>query len=1055
MFKLAIENGVVLSVTVLIICLFGILAVFRVPVQMIPDLDARTVSVRTSWPGASPQDIEKEIVVEQERYLRSIPNLKRMTSNSNTSEARVELEFPYGIDINEILIRVNNALAQVPSYPENVDQPRIVTSSFSDNPFMFFRIQPRDGNPGNVDMGQMYDYIDNHIRTEIERVPGVSQVDLWGGSKRQIKIYVDPSKLAERRISIAEFRDAIRARNRDISGGDVDSGKRRYLLRTIGRFENLADIEDMVIARRSNALVRLRDVGYAELDQFEVRVKSFANGNPNITLGVRRQVGANVIDVMDRVITKVAEVEQTLLAPKGLKIELTSEDAQYVKDAVAVVRQNLIIGALLATLVLYLFLRSVPATLIGAVGIPICTIAAFLGLLVMGRTVNVISLAGVAFAIGMTLDNSIVVLENIYKNVTAGKPSFQAALDGVKEVWTAILASTLTTVFVFVPVIFVTQEAGQLYSDIAIAISASIVMSMLVAVTLVPTACSRFLKPDRSGSALTEGRLLSWGRAFGQSIMVFVEWMMEGITRRLVLVAAVSAVTAGIILQLTPKAEYLPEGEEAKTFSFMFAPPGYNLREMSGILDRMHDYFLPYLEDDPSRFDRGESEVPALRFVVSYARANSILMIIETKDSDHIDALISVLTEKFGEQPGMISFSSRGSIFASNLGGTRSINLDISGPELAPLFETGFKVFRKTKEIFDRPQVRPQPSSLTMGQPLLEIRPDWDRASELGFTTRELGYAVWALSDGAFVDEFFLGDEKIDIFLFSTSGTVKRPQDIQHLLLYSGDGGMVPLSTVANIRETVNTETIRRVDGKRAVTLSIIPPREIPLETAVETVERDIIQGLRDAGEVPSTVKMQISGASDRLKATRDALSGNFLIAVLISYLLMVAIFSHWGYPLVIMATVPLGISGGIIGLWLLNAIGAHLDFFGMATIHQPFDVITMLGFLVLIGTVVNNPILIVERTLKNLSEHRMEAVEAVIDATRSRLRPIIMSSVTTVLGLSPLVFLPGAGTELYRGLGTIVLFGILSSTIITLTFLPALLSMLLQFRSRLFSPRP
>ena len=1047
MFNFAIRNGVVLTVGILIICLFGLIAMGRVPIQMIPDLDARTVSVKTTWPGASPQDIEKEILIEQESFLRSIPNLDRMISKAETGQATIELEFLHGVDINEILIRVNNALSQVPGYPENVDQPRIVTSSFSDTAFMFFRIQPLPGNPKNVELVSMYDFIDKNIRTQIERVPGVSQVDIWGGAKRQVRIYVDPAKLAQRQISLSDLRATVRARNRDVSGGDIDSGKRRYLLRTIGRFETVKDIENLVIAYRDGALIRLRDVGYAELDHFEVRVRSFANGRPNITLGIRRQVGSNVIDVMDGVVASMEKVSKSVLEPNGLQVELTSEDVGYVKDAISVVRQNLLIGALLATLVLFLFLRSRSATLVGACGIPVCTVTAFLGLLLMGRTINVISLAGIAFAIGMTLDNSIVVLENIYRHQGMGKSRYQAAVDGVKEVWSAVLASTLTTVFVFVPVIFVTEEAGQLYSDIAIAIAASVLMSMLVAITVVPSACSRFLNLAVADSSDAPQRISLYrlGAACGSNIMAFVEWLMLGIWRRVALVVVTLAVTSVIIFCLTPQAEYLPEGEESKTFSFMFAPPGYNFEEMSGNLSKLHEHFLPALNDSPERFQSGETDVPALRFVVSYVRSQMILMIVETKDPNDIDDLIESLTKKFAEIPGVISFSSRGSIFASNLGGTRSINLDISGANLEDLFATGLKVYQRAKEVFDKPQVRPQPPTLTVGQPLIEIRPNWERASELGINAEELGYAVWALSDGAFVDEFFLGDDKIDMYLFSTAGTLNQPQDLEHLQLYSSKGGVVPLNSLAEIRHTVSTEVLRRVDGQRTVTLSIVPPRTIPLESAVGIVETKIIHDLSDAGEIPAGISMRISGANDRLKSTREALGLNFFVAVVISYLLMVAIFSHWGYPLVIMTTVPLGISGGIVGLWLFNFIGENLHLLGMHDVQQPFDVITMLGFLVLIGTVVNNPILIIEQALKNRREHGMDSARAVVESTRTRLRPIVMSSITTILGLSPLVFLPGAGTELYRGLGIIVLFGIFFSTLVTLLYLPALLSLLLQ----------
>ena len=1045
MFRFALEKPLIITVAVLIICLFGVLAIFRVPIQMIPDLDARVVTVITIWPGATPQDVEKEIIIEQEEYLRRVPGLERMISRALTGRGDIELEFSYGVDINEVLIRVNNALTQVPGYPENVDEPRLVTSTVSNNPFLFFLTRPLPGNPLNVNMVEMYDFLEDHVRVQIERVPGVSEVRMWGGAERQVKIHVDPVKLAERQITLSEVRNAIRTRNRDVSGGDLDSGKRRYLLRTVGRFTSTEDIENMVIAQRDGAFIRLRDLGYAELSTFEIRSYSYGRGIPNISLAVRRQIGSNVVEVKDRVEQKVEELNNGLLKVRGLHMVLNSDDVRYVADSVVNVRKNLFIGALLVILVLFLFLRTPSATFIGAMGIPICTLAAFLGLLISGRTINVISLAGVAFAIGMTLDNSIVVLENIYRHMAAGKQRRRAALDGVAEVWPALLASTLTTVFVFIPIIFIKQEAGQLYSDIAVAISASILMSLLVATLVVPTLCSRFLSLKGAEPTGAAG-LYAAGQRVGEMLIRFVHWLMGSISRRVGMVAVVGCITL-LIFASIPKAEYLPEGEEQKIFVQMFAPPGYNIDEMQAIYKDMDDFLVPYIGEDPDKFARGESDLPGLNYVVGYAAAARNMVILETTSPGQVNDLLEIVVEKIREIPGIHSFASRGSIFSSNWGGSRSINLELSGTDLVSLFDAGLKAFVKAQSVFENPQIRPQPSSLAMGQPLVEIRPDWERASELGLDVGDLGYTIWAFSDGAFVDEFFLGDEKIDMFLYSTHGTIQRPGDVDNIMLYSPEGGIVPLRAVAEVRQTVNTETIRRVDGERTITLGIIPPRDIPLEQGVDMVRRGIIDELRETGEIGDDISMSITGASDLLKSTRTALKGNFIVAVFIAYLLLVAIFSHWGYPLLVMTTVPIGIGGGLFGLWLMNAIGGNLSLLGLTDIYQPFDVITMLGFLILIGTVVNNPILIIDRTMRNIKTRGMASVEAVLESTRARLRPVMISSITTIFGLSPLVFNPGAGTELYRGLGAIVMFGLLFSTLITLTFMPTLLSLTLQFR--------
>ncbi len=1051
MFRFAIERPVILIVAVLILTLFGVLAIFKVPVQMIPDLDARAITVSTQWPGAAPQDIEKEILVEQEKYLGRIPGLERMVATAQTGSADIELEFPFSIPMEEALLNVNNALSQVPGYPENVDQPSIRAEAFSSNAFMYFRLIPESGSFTEADILGLRDWAEEYVQTPMERVPGVSSVQMRGGAERQMKVYVDPVRLAQREIRLTELRDVIRARNRDVSGGDLDSGKRRYLLRTIGRFETAEELEALVIAERDGAFVRLKDVGRVELSHAEVRSFAYSEGKPILAFAVSRQIGSNVIAIKEAMLERVEELNRGVLTPKGLKLVRTADDVVYVTDAVKVVQRNLIIGAGLAVLVLFLFLRSVPATLIGAVGIPICTVAAFLGLLLTGRTINVISLAGVAFAIGMTLDNNIVVLENIYRHLaragSGARARMQAALDGVQEVWPAVLASTLTTVAVFLPVIFVEEEAGQLYSDIAVAISASILMSMLVAITLVPAAAGRFLRPPPMRER--EPLLNRLGGAFSRGVIGGVHWISRGVVRPLAVIALVLAGAGAIIWWLTPDAEYLPEGEESKIFTLMFAPPGYNIGMMRDAFQRVDADFHPAVGQDPALFDRGETEVPALNFTIGFASQGRVFVVREATDRRQTEALMGVATEKTEGLPGLRSFSSRGSIFSSNFGGTRSINIEVSGPDLVSLFEAGSRVQDKAKTIFDRPRVKSEPSSLVLGQPLLEVHPDWERAAELGISPGDLGYTVWAYSDGAFVDELFLGDDEIDIYLYSTAGNIEEPQDLERLMLYSPSGGIVPLSAVARLAETVNTETIRRVDGDRTITLSIIPPADVPLEEGVRLVREEIIEGMKARGELPEEIALELSGASDRLEATRSALAGNFLVALLIAYLLMVAVFSHWGWPLLIMTSVPIGISGGIAGLALLNLAGGHLDAIGLYPIKQPFDMITMLGFLVLIGTVVNNPILIVERAVTNLREGGMAVAEAVTEAVRVRLRPIMMSMVTTVAGLSPLVFNPGAGTELYRGLGAIVLFGLLFSTLVTLTFMPALLALVLRFTRR------
>ena len=1029
MLERLLREGTLVTVGVLVLCVLGIAAAVRVPVQMIPDLEVRTIRVDTRWPGATPQDVEQEILLEQERFLRTLPNLQRMVSTASPGRATIELEFPFGVEINEALIRANNALSQVPAYPENVDEPALSATSFSDNAFMFFRVSPLPGSGLDLDLDLLRDFVEDEVRPRIERAEGVALVEVGGGSERQVRVEIDASKLAARGLGIDEVRTAIRARNRDTSGGDIDGGKRRYLVRTTGRFREADELESLVLRSDESGVVRLGDVADVTLDHGEPRDLAFFNGRPTIGLFVRREAGSNVIQTKAAVLPEVEAANRELLNPIGLELSLSSDDVRYVEASVANVWTNLAIGALLAAGVLFAFLRSAKTTLVAVVAIPVCTIAAFVGLLLTGRTLNVISLAGVAFAIGMTVDNTIVVVESIDQARRRGLAALEAALAGVRRVWPAVLASTATTVIVFAPILFIEQEAGQLYSDVAIAISSSIIASMAVAVWVVPALSARL--------AAAPGADLPGQRHF-ERIAAAVERLLATARRRFLLVAGALLATLVVVFVLRPPAEYLPEGEEPKTFSRMIPPPGYNLAEMQGIAERVMADIAPALDAAPG--DR-VGALPALAYYNLSVSPGGLRIIAEPKDPDDIDAVMAALDARFLEEPGMRAFSSRGSIISSNDGGSRSINLELTGTDLATLYATAEKAYARAVAMFPQGRIGSVPSSLSLDQPLVEVRPRWERLAEAGLDAARFGYAVAALGDGAFADEMVIGDDKVDIYLYSAAGSAQRLDALADLPVATPAAGVLPLGALADLVERADTDAIRRVDGRRTVTLNIIPPASVALEEGVERVASELIAAMRDAGEIPPGVGLRLSGASDQLAQTREALAGNLLIAVLLSYLLLVAIFRHWGRPLLVLLTVPMGLAAGILGLVLVNLLGSP---FGA---YQAFDMITALGFVILLGTVVNNPILLIEEATLAIEEGR-SAAEAVSDALGTRLRPILMTTLTTGVGLAPLVLLPGEGTELYRGLGIVVLSGLLGSTLVTLTVLPAVLRYVLARRA-------
>lgn len=1042
MTRLILRNPLTALVAILILCLLGAVSVFRIPVQMIPDISPRWIMVETSWPGATPQDVEQEILIEQEKFLRGVPGLVRLLSRAEFGGGLVEMEFPPDVAINEALTNIDNALSQVTDYPETVDRPRIVAESSSAEPFLFYGVERLDGATDAASIQRETNWIENVLRPRLERVPGVAKAEVIGGAAQEIHIELDPLKLAARGVNVGTVRDAIRARNRDVSGGDRDFGKRRYFLRTIGRFSDLEDLADLTVARENGAAIRLRDLGAVRMAPREARSLAFADGRPTLLIAIGKRAGANVIAIKEAVTATVDELNRHALKERGLTMRLLSEDVRYMVRSIDNVLDNLIAGSLLAGVVLLLFLRSIPATAVAAASMPVCTLATLLVLAASGRTINVISLSGIAFAIGMTLDNSVVALDSIARHLRMGKSRDAAAADGIAEVWPAILSSTLTTVLVFLPVMFIRMEAGQLYSDIAIAITGAVVTSMLVALTLVPIVAGRWaIAPAKPKDTETNGRLAA-----------AVRWMLRGAGRELAILAATAAAIAGVLFHMVPPAEYLPEGEEATVFSFMSAPPGYNMDTMLEVWRQIDPVLSGRV--GAAAGTQADSGIPPLRVNLSFIRPGFIRFVTEPSDPADTDALIAAITERMRAIPGMRAFATRGSIFSGNSGGARAISLELSGGDLKTLYATSLAVLDHAGELFPDGQANsdPSPPTLAMSQPFLELHPNWDRAGEMGIGLADLGYTLRAYSDGAFADEYLLNDEKLDIHLRVADGIGRDRQGFADLVLHTGRGAPVPLSSLAELRETVGSSAISRIDGLRTVTLTIIPPRSVALETGIEAVRRDLVDRLRAEGVIPDGMTTRITGAGGALDDLRSALTGGFLLALAITYLVLVAVFAHWGYPLIIMAVVPTGIGGGLVGLWLYNAAAGLWEGFGAP---QPFDVLTMMGFLVLVGTVVNNPILIVERAAENRKSNGMSGADAIAEALQSRLSPILVTTVTSIAGLVPMVMVPSAGTELYRGLGLVVLCGLLISSLVTVTVLPVVMSLVFRMSDRLSALAP
>ncbi len=1048
MIRYFIHNGIGVAVLGFALLLFGLLALFKLPIQLTPDVSAPVVTVATLYPGATPEDVEQAILIEQEQYLKNLPGLEQMISTAAMGRAQIKLEFSLKTNQQENIIRVNNALGQVSSYPENVDEPSIQTADASAQPVAWISVRARPDHPDAIDVRDTFDFVADHIKPRFERLPGIASVrGVFGGTARQMQVRLDPIKLADRGIPISKVRGAIRTRNRDVSGGDLDEGKRRFNVRTVGRYESASDIEDTIIDIQDGTPIYLRDVAYARLGHAENRTLIRQNGEPALAFGPLRERGSNLLVVMEEVRATMRELNDGLLRERGLYLTQVTDSTQYVRDAVEMVRVNLLFGGALALGILLIFLRHTRSTLIVGLAIPLCVMGALFLINASGRSINVISLAGLAFSIGVVLDASIVVLENIYRHRSMGKDPFDAAYDGTSEVWTAILASTLTNIVVFTPIITLADEAGQIFRDLAIAIVAANILALIVSILLIPPIAARLLTRvptlDGTGVVGTLQRLFGLATLADKfhrgPLRTLMIWLMGGVVRRLMVAACLLVVAGACIVYFMPKTEYLPQGNRRTVLGVLIPPQGYGLPEITAIGQELEKRALPLLNASLEAYEAGEVPGPPLEFFFFAAFRNQMFLFTRPKDPTHVADLKAALQRMMRDVPGTITLALQLSIFSRDLMGSRVIDLDVIGPDAKTLTGIAQKAFFKVRQALPGARPKPEPG-ITVGQPQVTIVPDWERAAQLGISVQDIGYSAWVLGDGAYVDDYYHNGDKMDLYLYSTMGAFDTLSSFDAIRIATTGGDTVPLSDVAKINFTYGLEQIRRVNHQRAVTLRITPPRNLSLEESIGIVQTQLIGALQTEGAVPPGYTLRIRGASDKLTAIRKKLSTDFVLALVLIYLTMVLVFRHWGHPLTVILAVPIGLTGGVLGLALLNQ---YLDFISPGTI-QSLDILTMLGFVILLGSVINNPILIVQQAA-NFMRQGMGTHEAIVESTLSRIRPIMMTTGTTIFGLMPLVLNPGAGSELYRGLGVVMFGGLVLGAVTTLVFIPAVMSLMLD----------
>ena len=1039
--RLAIERPIAVVAAVLMAVMLGYVALLGIPIQLAPDVERPVISISTNWPGAAPAEVEREIVNRQEEVFKGLDGLEQMTSSSENNQGRITLEFSIETNMDKALLLVANRLDRVGDYPDEASEPTLSTSGNDDNAIAWFVI--RRTKTDDIPIHEFGDLAEDFVQDRLQRVPGVARVDVFGGAEREMQVIVRPDRLAQYRLTVPDVLDALRAGGISLSAGDVEEGKRRYVVRTEGDFERPEQVADVVLRtmedERTGRLARVTvgDIAEVRFGYKEPRAKIRMLGENALVSRTIRETGANVIETMEGIREAVEELNAVTLPRVGLSLEQVYDETVYIDSAIDLVTSNIYVGGTLAAIVLLLFLRSLGATLIVSAAIPVSVVASFVAMAAMGRSINVISLAGIAFAVGMVVDAAIVVLENIYRLRQNGMPAARAAYEGAQQVWGAILVSALTTVMVFIPILVMKLEVGQLFRDIAVAISVAVLLSLLGAVTLVPSMARRMLGGDRSTGAIVQKRIPivdDIAGAFARFVLAFVRRVTANRAVALLVVASVTAAALLLAQRHLPKLEYLPEGNRNLVFGFILPPPGYNLDTMSNIATRIEQATRPMWASETGP-DSAADAPPKMERFFFVAFGGSAFIGASAVDDQRAGDLIDPMRRPIFEEPGTFGFIRQPSIFGRGIGGARNIDLDITGPEIETILGIALRAMglvSAAMPLQDGHQYRPDPG-LELGAPEVRLTPDRVRLADAGVSARAFALSVDAFNDGVRVSEITVGNDRLDLMLMGPNDRSDSTQSIDSLPIVTRSGEILPAGVLAHIEVTSGPTELRHIERQRAVTLKITPAPTMALEDALALLEEQVIQPLRDQG-LPPGVRLNLSGTADKLTETFDEMKLDLLLALAIVYLVMAVLFESFVYPLVIMVSVPLAAAGGVLGLVVLN----------MFT-FQALDMLTLLGFVILVGIVVNNAILLVHQTLHHVRDEGMAAVDAIVEATRNRLRPIFMSTITSVMGMLPLVLFPGAGSELYRGLGSVVVGGLSLSALLTLLIIPPMLSLVLS----------
>ena len=1014
LYSSAVKKPVTTILVFVAVVIIGLFSLLKLPIDLYPDIDTNTIMVMTTYSGASSQDIEQNVTRPLENTLNSVEHLKHITSNSKENISIITLEFEYGYDIDVLTNSVRDKLDMVSSMlPDDAETPIIFKFSTDMIPIVLLSAQANESLPG------LYKILDENVANTLARVDGVGTVSISGAPKREIHIYLDPARLEAYNLTAESVIQLVAAENKNVPGGTFDMGSDTYSLRVQGEFKDPTEMRDLVVGSKDGAVVRLSDVARIDDSVEERAQETYNNGQRGAMIIVQKQSGANSVEISNKIKKILPDIQKKL--PSDVKLDYIVDTSDNIRNTINSLVETVEYALLFVVIVVFFFLGRWRATVIIALTIPISLIASFIYLLATGNTLNIVSLSALSISIGMVVDDAIVVLENVTTHIERGSDPKQAAVHGTNEVAISVVASTLTLIAVFFPLTLVTGMTGVLFRQLGWMVTIMMVISTAAALSLTPMLCSQLLRLQP-----VKGKLFT---KFYGPIERFLDKLDDGFQKLLGIVVKHRWITtAGALLiffgsmQLTKfiGSEFFPTSDNSRLGITLELPVGSRVEIAKDLTERIYkDWTKKYPEIDKFNYTVGQASTDNTYASMQSNGSHIISMNITLKPikerTKSLTEVAALMREDLKKYPELDKYQVNvGGSRGGSMSGQSTINYEIYGYDLEKTDSVAQRLKRILSSVKGTADIR---ISRDNYQPEYQVDFDRQKLAIYGLNLTTAANALRNRINGSTASYFREDGDEYDIKVMYDPEHRQSIEDIENILLFNAQGKGVRLKEVGTVVERFNPPTIERKDRERIITVSTVV-QDRPMSDIIADA-----QPLIDKMEVPSGVSINLSGSyEDQQDSFRDLAMLAVLIIILV-YIVMASQFESFTYPGIIMTSIMFAFSGVVLILWIT---GTNLN------------VMSMIGGIMLIGIVVKNGIVLIDYITLN-RERGMSITKSVLHAGKSRMRPVLMTSLTTILGMVPMAVGTGEGAEMWRPMGVAVIGGLTFSTILTLLFVPTL----------------